>query len=54
MDNEVDLIIMGSHGRTGLTKLLMGSTTERLTGNAPCPVRVVKREAEEYENYSFS
>jgi nucleotide-binding universal stress UspA family protein len=40
--NEVDLIIMGSHGRTGLKKLLMGSVTERVIGQAPCPVLVVK------------
>jgi nucleotide-binding universal stress UspA family protein len=40
--NEVDLIIMGSYGRTGLKKLLMGSTTEKVIGNAPCPVLVVK------------
>jgi nucleotide-binding universal stress UspA family protein len=41
--NEVDLIIMGSHGRTGLTKLLMGSVAERVIGQAPCPVLVVKK-----------
>jgi nucleotide-binding universal stress UspA family protein len=41
--NEVDLIIMGSHGRTGLTKLLMGSVTEGVIGQAPCPVLVVKK-----------
>jgi nucleotide-binding universal stress UspA family protein len=40
--NEVDLIIMGSHGRTGLKKLLMGSTAEKVIGHAPCPVLVVK------------
>ena len=39
---KVDLIIMGSHGRTGLKRLLMGSTTERVIGHAPCPVLVVK------------
>jgi universal stress protein E len=39
---EVDLIIMGSYGRTGLEKLLMGSTTEKVIGKAPCPVLVVK------------
>jgi len=38
-----DLIIMGSHGRTGFQKLLMGSVTERVIGQAPCPVLVVKR-----------
>lgn len=41
--NEVDLIILGSHGRTGLTRLLMGSVTERVIGHAPQPVLVVKR-----------
>jgi nucleotide-binding universal stress UspA family protein len=40
--NEVDLIIMGSHGRTGLKKLLMGSITEKVIGNTPCPVLLVK------------
>lgn len=38
----VNLIIMGSHGRTGLTRLLIGSVTERVIGLAPCPVLVVK------------
>jgi universal stress protein E len=42
--NEVDLIIMGSHGRTGLKKLLMGSVTERVIGQSPCPILVVKKE----------
>jgi nucleotide-binding universal stress UspA family protein len=41
--NEVDLIIVGSHGRTGLKKLLMGSVTERVIGQSPCPVLVVKQ-----------
>jgi nucleotide-binding universal stress UspA family protein len=40
--NEVDLIIVGSHGRTGLRKLLMGSVTERVIGGSPCPILVVK------------
>jgi nucleotide-binding universal stress UspA family protein len=39
---EVDLILMGSYGRTGLKKLLMGSTTEKVIGGAPCPVLIVK------------
>lgn len=38
----VSLIVMGSHGRTGLSRLLMGSVTERVVGLAPCPVLVVK------------
>ena len=43
LENRADLIIMGSHGRTGLKKLLMGSVTERVIGQAPCPVLVVKK-----------
>jgi nucleotide-binding universal stress UspA family protein len=39
-----NLIVMGSHGRTGLSRLLMGSVTERVIGHAPCPVLVVKGE----------
>lgn len=40
---RVHLIVMGSHGRTGLKRLLMGSVTARVIGAAPCPVLVVKR-----------
>jgi len=40
----VDLIVLGSHGRTGLTRLLLGSAAERVIGQAPCPVLVVKRQ----------
>jgi nucleotide-binding universal stress UspA family protein len=40
---QVNLIILGSHGRTGLRKLLMGSVVERVIGQAPCPVLVVKK-----------
>ncbi len=39
--NNVDLIIMGSHGRKKLQSLLMGSVTERTIGYAECPVLVV-------------
>jgi nucleotide-binding universal stress UspA family protein len=38
----VDLIVMGTYGRTGLKKLLMGSTTEKVIGMAGCAVLVVK------------
>ena len=39
---RVDLVVMGSHGRTGLERLLMGSVTERVVGNADCSVLIVK------------
>lgn len=41
-ENRVDLIVVGSHGRTGLDRLLMGSVTERIIGHADCAVLVVK------------
>jgi nucleotide-binding universal stress UspA family protein len=41
-EHKADTIIMGSHGRTGLKRLLMGSVTEKVIGNAPCPVLVTK------------
>ena len=37
----VDLIIMGTHGRTGLTHVLLGSVAERVVREAPCPVSVL-------------
>lgn len=37
-----ELIVMGSHGWTGVEKAIMGSTTERVIVNAPCPVLVVR------------
>ena len=40
---EVDLIVLGSHGRIGISRLLMGSVAERVLGQSPCPVLVVKK-----------
>lgn len=40
---EADVVIMGSYGRTGLRRLLMGSTTEKVIGHAPCPVLVIRQ-----------
>lgn len=39
--NEIDLIVLGTHGRTGLAHLLLGSTAEHIVRNAPCPVLTV-------------
>ncbi len=38
---KADMIVMGSHGRTGLKRLMMGSVTARVIGHAPCKVLVV-------------
>jgi nucleotide-binding universal stress UspA family protein len=40
---QASLIIVGSHGRTGFMRLLMGSVAERVIGLAACPVLVVKK-----------
>lgn len=40
--NEHDLIVIGTLGKTGLSKLFMGSVAERVTRYAPCPVLVVR------------
>ena len=39
-EKNIDLIVMGTHGRTGLEKLLIGSVAERVVGHAPCAVMV--------------
>jgi nucleotide-binding universal stress UspA family protein len=39
---KADMIVMGTHGRTGLTRLFLGSVAERVVGSAPCPVLTVR------------
>ncbi len=39
--NEVDLIIMGSHGRTGISRLIQGSVSSHVIATANCPVMTV-------------
>lgn len=40
--NKVDLIVLATHGRTGLDRLLFGSTAEQVVRYAPCPVLSVR------------
>jgi nucleotide-binding universal stress UspA family protein len=44
-EEKADAIVMGSHGKTGLKRLLMGSVTEKVIGHAPCNVLVIPRNA---------
>lgn len=44
-DTHVDLIVMGTHGRTGLSHALVGSVAERVVRLAPCPVLTVRAKA---------
>jgi nucleotide-binding universal stress UspA family protein len=41
-DNEADLIVMATHGRTGLDRFLIGSVAEKVVRRAPCPVFTLK------------
>lgn len=42
-DHSIDLIVMASHGRSGISRLLMGSVAEGVMRKAPCPVLIVKQ-----------
>ena len=42
-DCESDLIVITTHGHTGLKHVFMGSTAERVVRHAPCPVFVVRK-----------
>jgi nucleotide-binding universal stress UspA family protein len=46
-ERNVDLIVIASHGRTGLGRILFGSTAEAVVRHASCPVLVVKQTQEE-------
>ncbi|HVB38821.1 MAG TPA: universal stress protein [Vicinamibacterales bacterium] len=39
---RVDLLVLGTHGRTGLERMVMGSVAARVIGGAPCPVLTVR------------
>jgi nucleotide-binding universal stress UspA family protein len=39
---NVDLIVMGTHGRTGIKRLVLGSVAEHVLRHAPCPVVTVR------------
>ena len=45
-EQKVDLIVMGTHGRTGLAHLFLGSVAERVLRSAPCPVLTTHAEVQ--------
>jgi nucleotide-binding universal stress UspA family protein len=45
---NTDLIIISTHGHTGMKRMLLGSTTERVVRQAPCPVFVVRPREREF------
>jgi nucleotide-binding universal stress UspA family protein len=46
-ERDADLIVISSHGRTGLGRMIFGSTAEAVVRHAGCPVLVVKPPQEE-------
>jgi universal stress protein A len=47
-DAQIDLLVVSTHGRTGLRHVLIGSTAERIVQHAPCPVLVVKNPEKDF------
>lgn len=47
-ENDIDLIVLGTHGRTGLTHVLLGSVAEKVVRKAPCPVLTVRMDEHEF------
>lgn len=46
---DIDMIVMGTQGRTGIDRILLGSVTEKVVRMAPVPVLTVSRPPEEHE-----
>ena len=42
-EQGIDLIVMATHGRSGIEHALLGGTTEKMVRNAPCSVHVIRR-----------
>lgn len=51
--NDVDLIIMGSHGTSGFNEILVGSNTEKIVRFSNIPVLVIKKELKEFKANNF-
>jgi universal stress protein A len=49
---RVDLIVISTHGLTGLKRTVLGSTTERVVRQAPCPVLIVKPREREFVSFN--
>lgn len=47
-EEDVDMIIVATHGRTGVEHILFGSTAEKIIRKAPCPVLVVRSEEHDF------
>lgn len=45
---KIDMLVVGTHGRSGLTHLLLGSVAERVVRSAPCPVLTIHSHEREF------
>jgi nucleotide-binding universal stress UspA family protein len=45
---EIDMIVVGTHGRTGLVHVLLGSVAEKVVRKAPCPVLTVRPDTHQF------
>lgn len=43
-EREIDLVVMGTHGRQGLDRLMLGNVADKIVRHAPCPVMTVREE----------
>ncbi|MHC4182899.1 MAG: universal stress protein [Planctomycetota bacterium] len=46
--NKIDMIVMGTHGRTGIVHILIGSVAEKVVRKAPCPVLTVRQSGHKF------
>ncbi|MBT3748863.1 MAG: universal stress protein [Bacteroidetes bacterium] len=47
-EKKIDMIVIGSHGRTGLSHMMLGSVSEKVVRKAPCPVLTVRQPGHEF------
>jgi nucleotide-binding universal stress UspA family protein len=48
-EQNADLIVIGTHGRTGIDHMLFGSTAEKVVRKSPCPVLTVRMAGREFK-----
>jgi len=48
-EQKIDLLVMGTHGRSGLSHILLGSVTEKVVRKSPCPVLTVRAPGHPFE-----
>ena len=47
-ENDIDLIALGTHGRSGLNHVFLGSVAENVARQAPCPVLIVRKDGHQF------